>query len=201
MLNLRKIFNEVTADSLERGFRKWGLVDDEDKLRFLANCANETGNFTAWTEKMSYSAQRLVEVFPSAFNPAKGGKYRAADYAGQPEKLANLVYDDRKFPFKKLGNIYDGDGWKFRGRGAIQLTGRSNYTLLSKATGEDFVSNPDLLTTDKYKFEGALWFWWKNNCSACKTLAETRKKVSGGTGFALAEVQKYYDSIKLKVKN
>ncbi|NAW51749.1 hypothetical protein GNY06_10310, partial [Elizabethkingia argentiflava] len=114
----------------------------------------------------------MVKVFPSAFK----SRYNPYDYLRNPTKLANLVYDDRLFK-KGLGNLYDGDGAKYIGRGAIQLTGRSNYTQLAQATGIDVVSQPELLEHLPYKFTSALYYWKKNKLSAKPSLLATRQVI------------------------
>ena len=111
---LNATLSNIPEDLFEQ-MEQYGLKTDEDKFRFLANCLNETGGFKTFKENLNYTTpSRLVTVFPSSFK----SKYNPNDYLRDSVKLANLVYDDRKFP-KGLGNIYDGDGSKFIGRGAM----------------------------------------------------------------------------------
>lgn len=174
---------------------QYGVITKEDSRRFLANCLNETGGFKVFKENLNYTtAARLVAVFPSAFR----SKYNPSLYLKNPVKLANLVYDDRLFK-KGLGNIYDGDGSKYIGRGAIQITGRNNYTALAKRTGIDFVNNPELLETDQYKFISALDFWKTHKLSQKASLLATRQVVAGNYSdnpFGYSEVLNWYNKLK-----
>jgi putative chitinase len=161
---------------------------------------NETGGFKVFKENLNYTtASRLIAVFPSAFK----AKYNPNLYLKNPEKLANLVYDDRLFK-KGLGNIFDGDGAKFIGRGAIQITGRNNYKNLANRTGIDFLSNPELLETEKYKFISALDFWKTHKLSLKKSLLETRQIIAGNytaNPFGYSEVLKWYKKLGEKLKS
>lgn len=186
--------------NLAETMEKYGVITLEDSKRFLANCLNETGGFTRFAENGNYTtARRLQEVFPSAFGrPGTIGKYNPAEYLRNEKKLFNLVYDDRKFK-KGLGNLYDGDGWNFKGRGAIQVTGRNNYTMLSKRTGIDFVNNPQWLESDQYKFVSALDFWKTHKLSEKTSLLATRQVIAGNYSlnpFGYEEVKKWYNKLK-----
>lgn len=183
---------------------KFGIVTDEDAARFLANIMNETGAFTIqnYTENLNYStADRLKVVFPRAFDPSRfpnSAKYNPNDYLHNAEKLANLVYDDRIFN-KGLGNTQDGDGFKFRGRGYIQVTGRNNYQKCSDMTGEDFINNPDLMATSPYALIGSLFFWKIGGCSNKNSLLGTRQVIAGNytsNPFGIQQVTAYYNKIK-----
>lgn len=186
--------------NLAETMENYGVVTLEDSKRFLANCLNETGGFTRFAENGNYTtASRLQQVFPSAFGRlGTKGKYNPAEYLRNEKKLFNLVYDDRKFK-KGLGNLYDGDGWNFKGRGAIQVTGRNNYTMLSKRTGIDFVNNPQWLESDEYKFISALDFWKTHKLSQKPTLLATRQVIAGNSSqnpFGIDEVRSWYNKLK-----
>lgn len=121
---------------------------------FLSHLAHESGQFSVVTENLNYKAERLIKVFPKYFPDLT----TAQAYAGKPEKIANKVYASR------LGNGPEesGDGWRFRGRGLIQLTGRKTYGDCSKAlTGDKktFQDSADLLVTPQYAVASACWFW------------------------------------------
>jgi len=121
---------------------------------FIAHLAHESGRFSLVTENLNYKAERLLKVFPKYFPTLT----IAQQYAGNPEKIANRVYANR------LGNGPEsgGDGWKFKGRGLIQLTGRNSYGDCSRAlTGSKntFQDSPDLLATPQYAVASACWFW------------------------------------------
>lgn len=125
---------------------------------FLAQIAHESAGLTCLTENLYYSAERLVQVWPIHFYlPPKFSPTRqdATQYAHRPEALANLIYADR------MGNgpALSGDGWRFRGRGLMQITGRTNYMLAGKALGVNLVEDPDLLLLPDCAARSAAWFW------------------------------------------
>ena len=146
---------------------------------FLAQCAHESGNFKLVSENLNYSADGLLKIFPKYFKD----KATADAYARKPEKIANRVYASRM----GNGDEASGDGYKFRGRGFIQLTGKSNYQAFSDFIKEDCVSNPDLVAT-KYPLTSAAFFFDKNKlwdiCDKGATpdvVTLVTKRVNGGT--------------------
>jgi len=145
---------------------------------FLAQCGHESGGFKATQENLNYSADGLKKIFPKYF-PGN----IAESYARNPEKIASKVYGSR------MGNGGEEtkEGYKFRGRGYIQLTGKENYTSFAKSIGEDTVANPDLVAT-KYALASAGWFFSKNGLNAISdkgaddvTVTAVTKRVNGGT--------------------
>ena len=145
---------------------------------FLAQCGHESGGFKATQENLNYSADGLKKIFPKYF-PGN----IAESYARNPEKIASKVYGGR------MGNGGEEtkEGYKFRGRGYIQLTGKENYTSFAKSIGEDTVANPDLVAT-KYALASAGWFFSKNGLNAISdkgaddaTVTAVTKRVNGGT--------------------
>ena len=164
---------------------------------FFAQTSHETGGFKLFSENLNYSADGLKKIF---------GKYfpgdLAASYARNPEKIANRVYGAR------MGNGAEatGDGWKFRGRGALQLTGKDNYTAFAKYLGTDEVlTNPDLVAT-KYSFESAMFFFERNKLwTICDqgindaAILALTKRINGGTHGLEDRKQKtykYYEYVK-----
>jgi len=142
---------------------------------FMAQIEHESG-LKPISENLNYSADRLLVIFPKYFI----SKEYANRYARQPEKIANRVYANRM----GNGSEISGDGWKYRGRGFIQITGKDNYTVLSKDTRIDFLSNPDLLLEEANSMISALWFWNKNklNDLADKNdIVGITKRINGGT--------------------
>lgn len=126
---------------------------------FLAQAAHESIGFTRLQENLSYSTpERLMEVFKGRFT----GLADAAQYLRQPEKLANRVYANR------LGNgdTSSGDGWRFRGRGLFQLTGRANYMAAGDGLGTDYKANPDLVAEPPDAAFTAAWYWAVGNLNA-----------------------------------
>jgi putative chitinase len=157
---------------------EFGITTNLRLAHFLAQCALESTGFTATVENMNYRAARLMQVFPKYFRGVD-----TAAYANNPEKIGNRVYADRM----GNGNEASGDGFKFRGRGYIQLTGKNNYTSFSKFVGEDCVANPDLVGT-KYPLASAAFYFNSNNIWAIcdrgaddDTVTRVTKAVNGGT--------------------
>jgi len=141
---------------------------------FMAQIEHESG-LKPISENLNYSADRLLVIFPKYFI----SKEDANRYARQPERIANRVYANRM----GNGSEISGDGWKYRGRGFIQITGKDNYTMLSKDTRIDFLSKPDLLLQEANSMISALWFWNKNklNDLADKNdIVGITKRINGG---------------------
>ena len=176
---------------------KFYNLTPERAAHFFAQTGHETGDFKVYNENLNYSAQGLQGIF---------GKYFPGNleesYARQPEKIANRVYASRM----GNGDEASGDGWKFRGRGAIQLTGKDNYTQFSKhINNPEILTTPDLVSTD-YSFESALFFFDKNKLwSICDqgvneaTILALTKRVNGGThGLEdrKAKTLKFYGYVK-----
>ena len=153
-------------------------IDTVDRAAgFLAQCAHESLNFRVLEENLNYSAKALDAVFGKYF--ARGGR-DANEYARQPEKIANVTYANR------IGNgdTASGDGWRFRGRGVIQLTGRANYADFGKTIGMTADEVIDYVTTIKGALESACWFWDTRNINAMadnQDIVAMSKKVNGGT--------------------
>ena len=155
---------------------KFGIDTPLKLAHFLAQCGHESGGFRVVSENLNYSAQGLKNIFPKYF-PGN----LSESYARNPQKIANKVYGGR------MGNGAEstGEGFKFRGRGYIQLTGKDNYTAFGKAINEDIVSNPDLVST-KYPLLSAAWFFSKNCLrrvidESNATVTNVTKCVNGGT--------------------
>ena len=157
---------------------KFNITNPLRLAHFLAQCGHESGGFKAVSENLNYSAKGLVGTFPKYFNSTT-----AAQYERKPEMIASRVYGSR------MGNGDEAskEGYKFRGRGYIQLTGKSNYTNFAKFIGEDTVANPDLVAT-KYPLASAAFFFDSNKLwSICDkgaddaTVTAVTKRVNGGT--------------------
>ena len=135
---------------------RFGIDTPLRKVHFLAQIAHESNGFRAKVESLYYSsAERLCKIFPKYFPTLES----ASTYVGQPERTANKIYANRM----ENGDETSGDGWRFRGRGLIQLTGRYNYTALTKAVGQDFVNNPDLVASPEWALSSACWYWQNRN--------------------------------------
>lgn len=148
------------------------------KLRlaaFIAQVGHESDNLQVLTENLNYSAEGLMKIWPSRFNSDN-----ADDYARQPQKIANKVYGGR------LGNGPEptGEGWKYRGRGLIQCTGKTNYDNFSQSCGADCLSNPDNLLQPTYAALSAGWFWDSrglNEYADRQDFLGITKRINGGT--------------------
>ena len=175
---------------------KFNITNPLRLAHFLAQCGHESAGFKAVQENLNYSADGLKKIF---------GKYfpgdLASSYAKQPAKIASRVYGSRM----GNGDESTGEGYKYRGRGYIQLTGKSNYTNFAKFIGEDTVNNPDLVAT-KYPLASAAFFFNSNNLwSICDkgaddaTVTAVTKRVNGGTiGLPdrIKHFKEYYSLLK-----
>ena len=157
---------------------KFNITNTLRLAHFLAQAGHESGQFKATSENLNYSSKGLLGIFPRYFNAAT-----AEQYARKPEMIASKVYGGR------MGNGAEAtkEGYKFRGRGYIQLTGKDNYTQFDKTVPEDILANPDLVST-KYALASAAWFFNKNGLWAiCDkgsdqgTVTAVTKRVNGGT--------------------
>ena len=172
---------------------KYGINTERRAAHFISQCAHESGNFRTLEENLNYSEKALNAVFGRYFGAAP--KRNAAEYARNPEKIANYVYQD-EFRSKggQMGNVNDGDGWLFRGRGLKQLTGRNNYTGFGKSIGMTAEEAAEYVATPKGAVESACWFWDTNKLN---TIADTddvvkmTKKINGGN-IGLADRQARY---------
>lgn len=167
---------------------KFGINTPLRLAHFLAQCGHESGGFKAVQENLNYSASGLQKIFPKYF-PGN----LAESYARNPEKIASKVYGNRM----GNGDETTKEGYKFRGRGYIQLTGKNNYTAFAKSIGEDTVANPDLVAT-KYTLASAAWFFSTNRLNEIadkgaddKTVTLVTKRVNGGT-IGLADRIKHF---------
>lgn len=156
---------------------------------FLAQCGHESGGFNAVNENLNYGAKGLRGIFSKYF-PTDA---LALQYERKPEKIANRVYSSRM----GNGNEVSGEGWKFRGRGYIQLTGKSNYSNFDKTVDDDIITNPDLVAT-KYPLASAAFFFNSNSLwTICDrgaddaTVTAVTKRVNGGT-IGLADRIKHF---------
>lgn len=157
---------------------------------FLAQCGHESLNLSRLSENLNYSKERLMAVWPGRFN-----EYAAAVYQRDPEAIANNVYANRM----GNGNENSGDGWKFHGRGYIQLTGRSNYTACGKDLELDLVNDPDLLTRPASAAMSAAWFWNSRRLNSLADEGDIRgitRAINGGLNGFDDRRQRYNDALK-----
>jgi len=163
------------ADALNQTFERWGINNVRKQAAFIGQCSHECGNFKVLEENLNYKPATLMRIWPTRFKTMED----CLACAG-PRGIANKVYANR------MGNRgpESGDGYRFRGRGCIQLTGANGYYHAGKALGVDFWANPDLVATPQYAALTAGWFWATHGCNE---LAEAgnwvalTKKINGGT--------------------
>ena len=154
MVNAEKLqklhINPALADIFNETFERWGISTPRQQAGFIGQCGHESGNFTKLEEGLSYSAERLMKIWPKRFPTLES----AQPYARNGKALANKVYANR------MGNRDEasGDGFRFRGRGCVQLTGSASYYHAGKALGVDLVANPDLARTPKYAAPIGGWY-------------------------------------------
>jgi len=168
---------------------KFGINTPLRLAHFLAQCGHESGGFRATQENLNYSAKGLMGIFKKYF-PTEA---LANAYARQPAKIAAKVYGNRM----GNGNEASGEGYKFRGRGYIQLTGKENYTAFGKSIGEDMTANPDKVA-GPYALLSAAWFFSKNGLhriadegASDQVVTKITKRVNGGT-IGLADRIKHF---------
>ena len=164
----------VTA--LNDTFSQFGILTPNQQAAFIGQCGHECGHFRILEENLNYRAATLMKLWPKRFPTLE----IANAYAGNPKKIANMVYANR------MGNRDEssGDGYRFRGRGCIQLTGHANYFHAGKALGVDFVMEPDLVATPKYAAMTAGWYWSTHGCNEiaeAQDWVKLTKKINGGT--------------------
>jgi putative chitinase len=166
---------------------------------FIAQCAHESGDFRTLEENLNYSEKSLLAVFGRYFGPAP--KRNPAEFARNPEKIANYVYMD-EFRSKQgaMGNTKPGDGWRFRGRGLKQLTGRNNYTAFGKTIGMTAEQAAEYVATEKGAVESACWFWQTAGCNAFADKGDIvglSKKINGGDIGLEDRVRRWEEALKI----
>ncbi len=152
---------------------------------FIAQTAHESGGYSAFVENLNYSASALSKTWPTRF-PAS----IATQYAFKPEKIANRAYANRLGNGSEVG----GDGWRYRGRGVIQITGRTNYELCGQGLNLPLILSPELLENILYAFRSAGWYWKNNNCNSYVDKGDfvgLTKVINGGTN-GLKDREAYY---------
>ena len=161
--------------ALNDTFARFGIATPRQQAGFIGQCSHECGNFKVLEENLNYRAATLMKLWPKRFPTLE----IANEYAGNARKIANKVYASR------MGNRDEssGDGYRFRGRGCIQLTGHANYFHAGQALGVDFVKDPDLVATPTYAALTAGWFWSTHKCNELAEAGDwagLTKKINGG---------------------
>jgi len=165
-------------------------IDTPERIAsFLAQCGHESGGFTVLQENLNYSAEGLNKIFHKYFPTLES----AQPYARKPEMIANRVYANRM----GNGDEQSGEGYRYRGRGPIQLTGKDNYAACSDFLFQDdtLLNDPDMLLDPEYALHSACWFWWKNDLNTFADSADLvtmTKRINGGT-IGLDDRIKHYN--------
>lgn len=147
-------------EPVEHAMFEFAIVSPERAACFLATIGHESGGFKRVSENLNYSEQALLSVFGKYYTPAL-----AKAEARKPELIANRVYGGR------MGNDRPGDGWRYRGRGLIQITGKNNYRAVSNALDVDYLNNPEWLERPEDAARASAWWWWD---AGCNELADNR---------------------------
>jgi putative chitinase len=173
---------QVKADDLDKFYEP--LIDAMEEFEintgkrmaaFLAQCAHESGNLHVLHENLNYKAEGLVKIFHKYFPDID----TANEYAHNPEKIANRVYSNRM----GNGDEASGDGYRYCGRGLIQLTGKTNYEACGEALEVDLDANPGYLETPEGAARSAAWFWWSRDLSELADngdIKEITRRINGG---------------------
>ena len=152
--------------------KKFNIDTAFEKAAFYAQVAHESANFSRYEENLNYSAEALMKTWPKRFDSAL-----AHAYAHKPEKIANYVYANRM----GNGNEKSGDGWRFRGAGFIQLTGKEMHSNFAQYMGISLLKVPDYFRTENGAMVSACWFWKKNGLSAfVDDFAALTRRINGG---------------------
>ena len=173
------------VDALNETFSRFNITTKNQQACFIGQASHESGNFKLLEENLNYKAATLMRIWPKRFPTME----KANEYAGNPKKIANMVYSSR------MGNRDEnsGDGWRFRGRGIFQLTGHANVFHAGQALGIDFVKDPDLIATPRYAALTAGWFWDThklNQFADSRDYKMMTKKINGGF-IGLADREKH----------
>jgi putative chitinase len=194
---LRRILPGLPADkraeilpNLQAAMDEFDINTRAREAAFIAQIAHESGGLTRFVENLNYSAQRLCQVFPKRFPSLAAAK----PFDRNPEKIANSIYANR------LGNgdPASGDGFRYRGRGVIQLTGRSNYREFGKTLGIDLEGDPDTAASPAVAFRTAAAFWKSRGCNELADKGDFKGvtlKINGGT-IGLDERMKLFNLAK-----
>ncbi len=183
---------EEVADALNEAFERFGISSVDEQAAFVAQCGHESGQFNTFEENLNYSAKGLAGTWPNRYadkaDADHDGDKRepnalALKIQRQPEAIANHTYADRM----GNGDVASGDGWRYRGRGWLMLTGKANYAEFSEESGLDAVNYPDIVSTAEGAALSAGWFWTKNHCGASAHDCRAVTKIINGGDVGLAE--------------
>ncbi|VVA47938.1 Chitinase class I [Serratia ficaria] len=172
-------------------FEEFGISKSVAQAMFIAQVGHESGGFTRTAENLNYTPQGLLSTFGKRISGYQADMLgRTAAHLANQEAIANLVYADR------LGNKSRGDGWKYRGRGLIQVTGQDNYRACGSALKLDLVGNPQLLESDANAMRSAGWFWKSRDCGRnANDIEWVTQRINGGIN-GLSDRQARFDTAR-----
>jgi putative chitinase len=188
------------AKGANKYFKSYGMNTPERIAEFIAQICNETGGFKAWEENLNYSGENALKTWPRHFNQA------LATWAHRnPERIAEVAYGVKsRQGVGRMGNTSPGDGYKYRGRGALQLTGKDNYRIFGKALGLDLITNPDLAADPEISLLIALLFWQKGKVNeavddrdflGARKITNMGSRTAKGSPIGLTHVANYRNKI------
>ncbi|WP_048796181.1 MULTISPECIES: glycoside hydrolase family 19 protein [Serratia] len=182
---------------IDAAMQQYGIINPLDQAMFLAQMGTESGGFIRLVENLNYAADKLVGVFGShRITQQQADQYgRSGNHPANQEAIANIVYGG-DWGKANLGNTEQGDGWKYRGRGLKQITGRENYKKCGAALGLDLLSNPDALLQDDAAAISAAWFYVSRGCLNHTGDVKTITKIINGGYNGLDDRQARYDKAK-----
>lgn len=186
---------DIWVEAMNTILPKYDIVTSKRLAAFLAQTAHESAGFTAVRENLNYSAQALMKTWPSRFNATS-----AAAYARQPEKIANKVYANRM----GNGDEASGDGWRYRGRGLIQTTGKANYTKLAQYIKKTLQETIEYCETVEGAVESACFYWASNNLNVIADtgdMAALTRRINGGVIGLADRLDKYKKTLEALEKS
>lgn len=177
---------------LTAAMKEFGIESKDDQAMFIAQVGHESGGFSRIVENLNYSADGLLATFGKYFTADTAQQYgRTADHPADQKSIANIVYANR------MGNVEQNDGWNYRGRGLIQITGHDNYRDCGTGLGTDLLLVPQLLEQDEYAARSAAWFFASKGClKRSGDITAVTKIINGGTN-GLDDRKARYEKAKL----
>lgn len=189
-----RIKSQQACDAIALACKEFGITDLDEQAAFIAQCTFESGGFNALSENLNYTTtKQLMAVFPSKIPD----EATAQKYVKNPEGLADLVYSG------KNGNVAPGDGWLYRGRGYIQLTGKANYLPCLNALYGKPDADPNMLATPEGAARSAAWFWKRNGCVLAlksKGIDAVTRIINGPHMLGAKERAAFYEKAKEVLK-
>ena len=179
----------VFVPVLNTAMNRYQIVGSKRIAAFIAQVGHESGQLTRLVENLNYGADALRKTWPSRFDVEL-----ARAVARKPEQIANIVYSNR------MGNTEQGDGWKYRGRGLIQITGQNNYRVCGEALGLDLIAHPELLEKPQHACMSAAWFWATsglNTLADLGTFNTITQRINGGQNGTADRQTLYAKALKV----